>query len=552
MSFEQKLRDHLSTEASSLALPDRAPERAAGRAAQRRRTRRATVAAVAGTAVLAGAVAVSPQLLDGDDEPATDVAIAAPGAEGLVPTGPLDLSWRATDAGLSDFTTHYVDDDGRLFALSTSPGARWEDFPDGDVPRTLYRLGEDGTWDEVPMEGDRPDAIDMSGDDGLLYAISTGPGEGGGVVARLSASSDGGDTWATEDLTAPEVAVDPELWTSSRTMSVETLNGQTLALVSTTWMPDLAAIFPEMANMDPAVYYTVENREEGLVLVRSTFTEGTGAWGDPSIVAPTTTAAPDATIAPDATGRAAEMTGEATGEVQMSPPEDVRTVPWSEVGAEGIEATEPQVQVYRRAGEAWEELPEVAAGFQGLVGAQLVTSGDRFVVSGYAPETVAALPTAEMPPATALASPDGVTWTPLTVPLDGTLTSVGAALFVTNSAGDQAQVSSDGGVTWSEVDLAAAGVRDGQGVMGIGGGPLGVALTIGDTANWEARSLAVSGDLADWTVTPIADVFGGDFPAGAGVSTPVVGDDTIALTRSVVIEEGQPAESVTVVGTPAR
>jgi hypothetical protein len=307
-----------------------------------------------------------------------------------------------------------------------------------------------------------------------------------------------------------------------------------------------------MATMDPTVSYSVENREEGLVLVRSTFTEGTGTWGDPSVIAPTTTAGPATTVAPDATGRRAEMTAEATGEVQVSPPEDVRTVPWSEVGAEGIEATEPQVQVYRRAGEGWEELPDVAAGFQGMVGAQLTTSGDRFVASGYAPATLAGGPTTEVPPATAFASPDGVTWAPLTVPLDGTLTSVGTSLFVMSAAGDQAQVSSDGGVTWSEVDLAAAGVGDGQGVMSVGGGPLGVALTIGDTANWEARSLAVSGDLVDWTVTPIADVFGGDFPPGAGVSTPVVGDDTIALTRSVVVEPGQPGDSVTVVGTPAR
>ena len=257
------------------------------------------------------------------------------------------------------------------------------------------------------------------------------------------------------------------------------------------------------------------------------------------------------------------------GEAEAVEPEVVRTVPWSELGADGQEATEPVVQLFRRAGDSWEELPDQAATFDGMIGAQIVTAGDRFVASGFGGLALngASDGTGPVQP-TAFASPDGITWSPLTLPLEGTLTSVGTALgmqhfeqaffgfgtalVVVNYEGDEAQVSSDGGATWSPVDLAAAGVGGGEFVMGVGGGPLGLALTIGNTAEWDVHTLAVTGDLVDWTTTPIADVFGGDFPEGAGTSAPAVGEDTIALSRSVLDEDGGLPNTITVVGTPTR
>src|ERR671912_93586 len=61
----------------------------------------------------------------------------------------------------------------------------------------------------------------------------------------------------------------PELWVSSRTMSVESLGGHTVALVSTTWFPDVAALFPEMGGPSMEWSYNVETRDEGLVLTRA-------------------------------------------------------------------------------------------------------------------------------------------------------------------------------------------------------------------------------------------------------------------------------------------
>jgi hypothetical protein len=355
-------------------------------------------------------------------------------------------------------------------------------------------------------------------------------------------------------------------------MSVESLGGHTVALVSTTWFPDVAALFPEMGGPSMEWSYNVETRDEGLVLTRAAMPAPGDApsWDpaqpamtappQPATTAPAATAPPTTatTLAPGPDGATVEAdraqdTAQAVEEAgDIAPPEDVRTVPWSELGAEGPDAMTPQVQVFRRAGEAWEELPDVAAQFAGMVGAQLDTSGDRFVAMGYSAAAFTNRAAPAVPDATAFASADGVAWTPLSLPIDGTLTSVGPALFAVSFEGDEAQVSGDGGATWSEVDLAAAGVGGTEYVMGVGGGPLGVALTIGDTASWEAHTLAVSGDLVDWTTTPIADVFGGDFPAGAGVSIPAVGEDTIALTRSVPGETSAPVDSLTVVGTPTR
>jgi len=350
------------------------------------------------------------------------------------------------------------------------------------------------------------------------------------------------------------------------------LGGHTVALVSTTWFPDVAALFPEMGRPSMEWSYNVETRDEGLVLTRAAMPAPGDApsWDpaqpamtappQPAMTAPAATAPPTTatTLAPGPDGaaveadRAQDMAQAVEEAGDIAPPEDVRTVPWSELGAEGPDAMTPQVQVFRRAGEAWEELPDVAAQFAGMVGAQLDTSGDRFVATGYSAAAFTNGAARAVPDATAFASADGVAWTPLSLPIDGTLTSVGPALFAVSFEGDEAQVSGDGGATWSEVDLAAAGVGGTEYVMGVRGGPLGVALTIGDTASWEAHTLAVSGDLVDWTTTPIADVFGGDFPAGAGVSIPAVGEDTIALTRSVPGETSAPVDSLTVVGTPTR
>ncbi len=60
----------------------------------------------------------------------------------------------------------------------------------------------------------------------------------------------------------------------------------------------------------------------------------------------------------------------------------------------------------------------------------------------------------------------------------------------------------------------------------------------------------MSGDLADWTVTPLADVVGTADVLGANL---VVGADRVVVTASTpAAEVGAPPGSVTAVGTPVR
>ena len=153
MTFEDTLRDQLHRQAADLPLPEREPGRAVARARARRRNHRVAAGATAVAALLA--VAVAPQLAGGGDG---DDSLTAGAADegGLPPTGPLTFDWQATEGGLTSVSSTFQTDDGTIYALATGPGVRYEDHPNGDYPRALYRLAEDGTWEAVPLEGERP------------------------------------------------------------------------------------------------------------------------------------------------------------------------------------------------------------------------------------------------------------------------------------------------------------------------------------------------------------------------------------------------------------
>ena len=124
------------------------------------------------------------------------------------------------------------------------------------------------------------------------------------------------------------------------------------------------------------------------------------------------------------------------------------------------------------------------------------------------------------------------------------------------------QVSPDGGATWSEVDLAAFGVAAGQFITAADAGPLGLAFVTmpappdptapndaGAASAGTGPQLVVSGDLVDWTVTPLTDIAGTPVTAG-GVT---VGADRVVVTASPPRPDlSAPIESVTLVGTPVR
>lgn len=61
----------------------------------------------------------------------------APGQSGLVPTGRVNLDWHVTDGGLGGAASTFQD--GDIYALSTGPGVREEDHPDGTVDNNCAR-----------------------------------------------------------------------------------------------------------------------------------------------------------------------------------------------------------------------------------------------------------------------------------------------------------------------------------------------------------------------------------------------------------------------------
>lgn len=522
MSFEQKLRDQLRREAASVPLPDREPAVAVGRARARRRHRR--LAATGATVVAALAVAVPTIVRDDDGD--GSVTTGTPAASGLMPTGPLDLEWRRAEDGLYDARSAFQDGDV-VYALSTGPGVRTADYPNGDYPRALYRLGEDGTWEPVTLDGDRPRAFDVSGAGGLLYAVSTGPAGGSGdAVAHLSTSADAGETWTSEDVPAPappSTAVD---WQVTTDTAVESISSTTLAIVTTTFEPDYEALFEEMASSDA---YAVETRDEGLVLVRY-----------PQVDEPAAETTPPSTAPPegDAGTDGVEVQRDA---VEANPAEEVRTIPWSDLGIDGPEALAPHHQLFRRAGDVWEPI-DGADAFAGLTQLSIDTAGDRFIVSG----AVVGGSSSEV-----LTSADGASWSPVTPAPEAQVVGVGSALVQLPWDTTVIQVSGDAGATWSDVDLAeVAGVDPGSAVVGGDGGPLGLALVVanGDGTN---RQLVVSGDLVDWTVTPLTDIVGAMEDLGS--VTPIVGEDRIVVTATEPTDTSEePAASVTAVGTPIR
>jgi hypothetical protein len=525
MPFEQILRDRLLDDAEVVALPERDPARAIARARARRR-HHLTAAAVATVAVVAAAgVAAVPALRDNRDD-----TVMTPAANGLEPTGPLDLSWSAADGGLSGLQSQFQQADGTVYALSTGPGARYGDPT--PLPEAIYRLDENGVWQPLELDGDHR-MQDVVGAGEALYGVSTAPAaQGDGMVMQLSRSGDGGQTWTDEDIPPADPPNTSHDWDDYVTMKVESNDSTTLALVTTQFLPNVDSLFPEVGSDPDSGSYMVQPREEGLALVHLT-QQGTPPPSVPPDAGPTTTTGPSSWAGREVV------------------PEDVRTIPWSDLGvASRAEAYVTSNRVFRLSGDTWEPVPNDLGG---NIVHELGVAGDLFTAQtaqvefadGQAPVSDSQL----------FVSADGATWTPVEAPRPGQVVGAGAALVNVpyEEDGTSIDVSTDGGANWSPVDLAGFGMAPGHGFRWASGGPLGVALVIASPEG--ADALATSADLVDWTITPLADIAG---TTDIGTVTPFVGRDRIVVSingRSKdggEVPGGEPAPSRTLVGTPRR
>lgn len=528
MSFQQMLREQLQREAAAVWLPERRPEGAVSRARSRRRRRQVVAAGVA------IAVVATPLIML--RETADPVSVATPGASGLVPTGPLELDWTRSDDGLSLLDDGFQAEDGPIYAVAGDPTITDRDNPEGKVARGLYRLGDDGTWEPLVLDGEQPLVAHFSEADGVLYAASanrTDPTDGGEDRVALSTSSDGGETWDTQAVGLPDPPSTEVEWTAFQVpTSIESNGSTTLAVVRTSFWPEPdRPLFPQ--ETDPELSdknLTVEPRDEGMVLVRDPAGEARGDGPSPD-----------------------ESGAEPAGEV-------IDTIPWAEFGVDGQEALMHD-QLFRWTGDAWEPLAGAGDAFADSGSVELQAVGDRFV---------AKLGNDDGSEATFLTSTDGTSWSPLSLPVEtfdaadraaggyptDQVVGVGTALVYIPAEGTVLHVSGDDGATWSEVDLVDAGVVEpGLGPEAVpritwaAGGPLGLALALTDPDTMHT-DLVVTGDLIDWTVTPLAEIVGGDGFQLQG--PPIVGEDRIVVT----VSESPPADSpsrsslLTAVGTP--
>lgn len=516
--FARRLRSRLDAEVRD--LPDAGgPDAAVSRGRARRRNRRAILASAAVFAV----VAASSQAFTGDPGEA-DLATAPQGVE---IDESLTFDWTVTDDGLS-MANQYTAGDAGLYALSTGAGTRDEDFPEGDAPRAMYRLADDGTWVPIPLEGDDPNVAVVSDRGGSLYALSTGTATSSGGSPLGSISTDGGSTWSSvplETATAPNDSVSWGLWYQ---LDLASTADHTLAVVTGHVQVPYQDLFPELDA--PNHDLTTEFTDDGIDLVR--MSDNGPEEADPDGTQPDE---------PAATPAGAD--------------DVVRTVRWSDLGISGAEDLTIQRWTYAVENGSWTEIstPAAATPASGTY-INLDAVGDQFLLS------IESYTDDEDSTIEAYRSRDGEEWVSVGRPGYGQLLPAGDSLLYLGHGADgdttdMVQLSRNLGATWEPLDLAAldpslGDMPDDSYVLHASAGPLGVAvLVVRAEEQPQPPKMLFSTDLQKWSVTDLAEVV----PAGGYTGDVIVGTDrVVVLGHTNAGEPGSPERSATMVGVPRR
>jgi hypothetical protein len=190
MDVRDRLQAHLADEASRAPHPDLMAVMDRGETMKTRRR----VVAVALPAALVALVALGVAAL-GDRMAAPREADLVAADAGVLQVSSEPLEWETTPASLGWGLDSVVDDD-LMYVLSTAPGTRWEDFPDGNVPRAVYTSGDGAGWESHDLAG--RSVVDLAIHDGVLYTIGTAPGAREGSVAlEIGVSTDGATSFET-------------------------------------------------------------------------------------------------------------------------------------------------------------------------------------------------------------------------------------------------------------------------------------------------------------------------------------------------------------------
>ncbi|HEX2153909.1 MAG TPA: hypothetical protein VHL52_08020 [Acidimicrobiia bacterium] len=252
MHLDDRLRAHMEAQMAAAPSPDLGDVMERGDTIRRRRRLLATGLPVAAAVVIVTGMVVAQQRPN-DPESSVDEAVAD-NAELSMDVGALDWATEPADLGWS---RQSLSSDGVLFALSTAPGARWENFPNGNIPQAIYTSTDGSTWASHPVGGSWVSAIAAA--DGLLYAVGTAPGaEADSVAVQVGISEDQGDTF--ESVTLPIQRTGPGVFDTD----VIAAGDGVLALAMSRTSLDPASLLPA-GTLDGTVEPVI--LEEGIAVV---------------------------------------------------------------------------------------------------------------------------------------------------------------------------------------------------------------------------------------------------------------------------------------------
>ncbi len=505
MTFEHDLQTLLRSDADRLHPVGRGPAAARARAEQRRRR---TLAAGLATVALV-AVAAFPLLALRDDggggiDVATDPTLDAP-VEGSEPVVvPLEFTWTEMDAPVTlNGRTPLTTADGVLYLLSTAPGVTWEEDT-VSLPQAIYRSTDGVTWEAAVPDESVSQLTSLTERDGLLYATSTSPAIDPAtgretVNPTVLASSDEGTTWAATELPADTEPPDPTVpidFTGSTMHLAATPDGALVALVSTTFYPDMSAYLDEFVDGKELSW---ETRDDGIAIVD---------WRNPGC----------------RVGQDACFEQSTTVSTSIPQPLTVVTISWDQLGLGGRGDLERRQMFRSTDGQTWEEidnpLPDLVGGFE---------STPRGIVAWTWPRGESG--------ARIFRTDDGLNWMEITPPIATELTAVGVTgdrLVVVD--GLRVHISADAGATWSSTDLGSlVGSEAFAGRAQVG--PMGTAIVAhaGDPESGTPADAVVlfSPDGVNWSAI-VPTVPPGVHPDEVLAVT----ENSIVLTGLITVEDG--------------
>jgi hypothetical protein len=228
------------------------------------------------------------------------------------------------------------------------------------------------------------------------------------------------------------------------------------------------------------------------------------------------------------------------------------TISWSDVGLSGPGELERQEILVSTDGSHWTSVAGPSTGFvSDLVaddtGFLMLAEHDRAPVGNQPPKVETML----------LRSTDATHWTPVAVPAGLGVHAITADRIVGVDESGAVQTSTDGGVTWNSMNVAAevpAGSPAASATL-VDAGPLGFAVVATADANPNGDTgrhdyLLFSTDGISWST---ADLGAAGAPANTGLLQVTVGADHIGVDyESANGSPGGPMKITTVLATPER